>query len=339
MKEIRTVDSEGQVLCHDLTQIIQGVRKGPAFKKGHVVTAEDIPLLLRMGKDHLFVWENDASKLHENDAAQILRELTQGRGLRATEPSEGKIDLIAEEDGMLVVDRSRLDAVNALGEMMIATRHGGFLVHADDKVAGMRIIPLTIDKEKMDRARAVAAGTPILSLASVKPKRYGVISTGNEIYHGRIEDTFTGVIEDKLAAFGCKMAMHTVLPDDHGRITEAIRAMLAEGMEMVLCTGGMSVDPDDRTPLAIRNTGAQVVSYGAPVLPGAMLLVAYAGDGRPIVGLPGCVMYARRTVLDLILPSLLSDTPITKEQLDGYGEGGLCLDCPVCTFPNCAFGR
>ena len=176
------------------------------------------------------------------------------------------------------------------------------------------------------------------SIPSVK-KRAGVVTTGNEVFHGRIEDTFTPVIESKLAEYGAVMAMHTTLADDPAAITAAIQDMLAQGMDMVFCTGGMSVDPDDQTPLAIKNTGACMVSYGAPVLPGAMFLLAYAGDGRPIVGLPGCVMYAKRTIFDLVLPSLIADVPVTAEDLAGLGEGGLCLNCPVCTFPNCGFGK
>ena len=115
--------------------------------------------------------------------------------------------------------------------------------------------------------------------------------------------------------------------------------MLDQGCDMVLCTGGMSVDPDDRTPLAIANAGARVVSYGAPVLPGAMFLAAYMPDGRPVCGLPGCVMYAKRTVFDLALPYLLADVPVTAQWLAGLGNGGLCLNCPECHYPNCGFGK
>lgn len=339
MKTIRTADAEGAVLCHDLTQIIRGKTKGPRFRKGHVVTKEDIPVLLSMGKDTLYVWENDPHRLHENDAAQILRQISQGSGLWATEPSEGKIDLIAEEDGLLIVDTEHLRAVNALGEMMIATRHGGFPVKAGEKVAGMRIIPLVIEKEKMEQAKDAAGTEALISILPFHPRNCGIISTGNEVYYERIEDTFTPVIEEKLAEFGAQAVQKAKLPDDHEAITREIDRMLSDGLEMVVVTGGMSVDPDDKTPLAIRNSRAAVEVYGAPVLPGAMLLLAYTEDGRPVLGLPGCVMYSRRTVFDLILPSLMAGRRVTRDQIINYGEGGLCLQCETCTFPNCAFGR
>ena len=339
MKLMKTTDSVGQVLCHDVTQIIKGVTKGAAFRKGHIIREEDIPVLLSLGKDHIYVWENDESMLHENDAAEVLRQICQGSGMTATEPKEGKIELIAEHDGVVVVNVEKLNAVNALGEMMIATRHGGFTVRKGDKLAGMRVIPLVIKKEKMEAARAAAGDQPLLDVVPFKKKKYGLVTTGNEVYYGRIEDTFTPTIEEKMREFGAEMGQHVILDDDHGKITAAINQMLADGMDMVLCTGGMSVDPDDKTPLAIRNTGAEIISYGAPVLPGAMFLLAYTDDGRPVMGLPGCVMYAKRTIFDLVLPNIMGDVPVTARQLAEYGEGGLCLNCEKCTFPNCSFGK
>ena len=229
--------------------------------------------------------------------------------------------------------------MNSFGRMMIATRPGGVAVKAGDKLCGTRIIPLVIEKEAMARAKAIAGDAPLLRLAEIKPKRFGLVTTGNEVYYGRIEDTFTPVIVEKMAQFGCEMAAHEVSNDDHEKITGIINKMLADGVDMVLCTGGMSVDPDDKTPLAIKNTGANIVSYGAPVLPGAMFLLAYTADGRPICGLPGCVMYAKRTIFDTVLPYLLADEPVTADMLAGLGNGGLCLNCKVCHFPNCGFGR
>jgi len=339
MKLMNTVDAVGQVLCHDITQIIKDEVKGPVFRKGHIIREEDIPVLLSVGKDTIYIWENDENMLHENDAAEVLRDICQNENMHATEPKEGKIELIADADGLFLVDLDRLRAINALGEMMIATRSAGFMVKKGDKLCGTRVVPLVIEKAKMERAKEVAGDTPIMRLVPVKAKKYGVVTTGNEVFYGRIQDTFTPVIEGKLKAFGCEMISHVVLNDDHAKITEAINSMLNEGCEMVFCSGGMSVDPDDKTPLAIRNTGANIISYGAPVLPGAMFLVSYSEDGRPICGLPGCVMYAKRTIFDLVLPYLVTDTPVTKEWLAGLGNGGLCLNCPVCHFPNCGFGK
>ena len=339
MQLVKTEDAVGMVLCHDITQIINGVTKDAVFRKGHIIQPEDIPVLLSVGKDNIYVWENDDSMLHEDEAAEILRDMCMNDGMSASKPKEGKIELTAERDGLFLVDRERLRAVNSFGRMMIATRPGGVAVKAGDKLCGTRIIPLVIEKEAMAQAKAVAGDAPLLRLAEIKPKRFGLVTTGNEVYYGRIEDTFTPVIVEKLAQFGCEMAAHEVSNDDHEKITGIINKMLADGVDMVLCTGGMSVDPDDKTPLAIKNTGANIVSYGAPVLPGAMFLLAYTADGRPICGLPGCVMYAKRTIFDIVLPYLLADEPVTADMLAGLGNGGLCLNCNVCHFPNCGFGR
>ena len=339
MKLVKTEEAVGHVLCHDITQIIKDEKKGPVFRKGHIIEPADIPVLLSVGKEHLYVWENDETMLHEDEAAEILRDICIGEHMRATEPKEGKIELIAEEDGLLLIDIERLRAINALGDMMIATRASGFMVKRGDKLCGTRVIPLVIKKERMEKAKELVGDTPLMRLVPVRPRSYGVVTTGSEVFRGRIQDTFTPVIEQKLAEFGCTMTEHVILGDEHEKITAAVLDMLAKGCEMVFCSGGMSVDPDDKTPLAIKNTGANIVSYGAPVLPGAMFLVSYMPDGRPVCGLPGCVMYAKRTIFDLLLPYLVTDTPITKEHLAGLGHGGLCLNCPVCHFPNCGFGK
>ena len=339
MKLMRTQDAVGQVLCHDITQIIPGVTKDAVFRKGHIIQPEDIPVLLSVGKEHIYIWENDETMLHENEAAEILRGLCQSAHMHATAPKEGKIELIADEDGLLLVDVERLRAVNALGDMMIATRAGGFPVKKGDKLCGTRVIPLVIKKDKMEQAKNAAGDTPLLQLIPFRARSFGVVTTGSEVAKGLIEDAFTPVLEQKLAEYGCTMAAHAVCGDDPDEITAAITKMAADGVQLILCTGGMSVDPDDRTPLAIRQAGAQVVSYGAPVLPGAMFLMAYLPDGRPVCGLPGCVMYAKRTIFDLVLPRLLADVPVTAEWLTGLGHGGLCLNCPECRCPNCGFGK
>lgn len=339
MKLMKTTEAVGQVLCHDITQIIPGVTKDAVFRKGHIITKEDIPVLLSVGKEHIYIWEKNENILHENEAAEILRDICMGEHMKPSEPKEGKIELTAEIDGLFLADTARLKAVNSLGRMMIATRSSGVPVKKGDKLCGTRIIPLVIEKEAMAKAKEVAGNTPLLQLKPFRPRKYGVVTTGSEVFHGRITDKFTPVIEQKLTAYGCEMVAHEICDDDDKGITAAINKMLADGVEMVVCTGGMSVDPDDRTPLAIRNTGANIVSYGAPVLPGAMFLVSYMPDGRPVCGLPGCVMYAKRTIFDICLPYLLADEPITADYLAGLGNGGLCLNCPVCVWPNCGFGK
>ena len=340
MKLMKTEEAVGQILCHDVTQIIPGEKKGPAFRKGHIIAEEDIPLLLSLGKDHVYIWENDENMLHENDAAQILYTLCAGEHMHASPVKEGKIELIADIDGLLKVDRRKLLAINSLGEMMIASRHGDFPVRPGDKLAGTRVIPLVIEKSKMERAKEAAAGGPIFRVLPFRPKKVGIVTTGNEVFHGRIQDGFTPVILKKVAAFGAEIVGHELSDDDPARITRCIHRVLEAGSELVICTGGMSVDPDDRTPAAIRASGARIVSYGAPVLPGAMFLLSYWGEKSiPIIGVPGCAMYHHRTILDLVLPRLFADDEITKEDLDRLGEGGLCLNCESCSFPNCGFGK
>ena len=342
MKCVKTQDAVGHVLCHDITQIIKDVKKGTAFRKGHIVTEEDIPVLLSLGKDNLYIWEKTEGILHENEAAEYLRDICMNENMIQSEVKEGKIELIAEIDGLLKIDVDKLRAVNSLGEMMIATRHTNTTVKKGDKLVGTRIIPLLIEQEKMEKAKEVAGDRPILSLIPFKKKKVGIVTTGNEVFYGRIKDTFGPVVAEKVKEFGADVIGQTIVNDDMEKITKAVEEFIEQGADMVLCTGGMSVDQDDKNPGAIKNTGARIVSYGAPVLPGAMMLLAYyEKDGRelPIVGLPGCVMYAKRTVFDLVLPRLMADDMVTSDDLAGLGLGGLCLSCDVCTFPNCGFGK
>ena len=339
MKLLKTEDAVGQVLCHDITQIIKGVTKDAVFRKGHVIREEDIPVLLSVGKDHVYIWEKDASMLHENEAAEILYHLCEGKHMSPTPVKEGKIEVIADQDGLLKVDHRKMQNINSLGQMMIASHHGNFPVHKGDKLAGTRIIPLVIEKEKMEKAKEVCGAEPILKLLPFVHKKVGIVTTGNEVYYGRIQDEFTQVLRQKLKEYDTEIVGEILCDDNPEKITAAILQLIYDGADMVLCTGGMSVDPDDRTPLAIKNTGAKVISYGAPVLPGAMFMLSYYDGHLPIVGLPGCVMYAKRTIFDLILPRLMADDPVTAEDLAALGEGGLCLNCAVCTFPNCGFGK
>ena len=340
MKLIKTEDAVGQVLCHDITQIIKGVTKDAVFRKGHVITEEDIPVLLSVGKDNIYVWENDETMMHENDAAEVLCAICKGENMSRGEVKEGKIELKAECDGVLKIDREKLQAVNSFGQMMIASRHGDFEVKKGDKLAGTRIIPLVIEKEKMEQVKALAGDKPVMNVVPYRSYKAGIVTTGNEVFYGRIKDTFTPVVKEKIEYFGSEVTGHKITNDDNENIEKCIRELLDEGCDMILCTGGMSVDPDDKTPLAIRNVCGSVVTYGAPVLPGAMFLLAYYGESNiPVMGLPGCVMYAKRTIFDLVLPRVMTGEIIKKEDLDSLGEGGLCLNCEVCTFPNCGFGK
>ena len=342
MKEVETIHAEGQILCHDITVIVRDGKKGIAFPKGHVVSEADIPELLKLGKDHLYVWEQDGDLCHEDEAAEFLAKLCAGENVRASgPPKEGKIELFAERDGLFVLQRESLRAVNDIEELMIAARHGMTPVRAGEKLAGTRVIPLAVAREKLERAKAAVGETPLLSVRPFRPLRCGIVTTGNEVFYGRISDTFTPVVEEKLREYGSSVVWRETCPDNGARIVRAIRQMLDAGADFILTTGGMSVDPDDRTPAAIRDAGARVVSYGAPVLPGAMLLMGYFdrdGTEIPVMGLPGCVMHDRRTAFDALLCRVAAGVRIRREDITALGEGGLCLQCPVCTWPHCGFG-
>ena len=350
MKMIKVEDAVGSILSHDVTQIIPGEFKGRLFKKGHIIKKEDIEKLLSIGKEHVYVWEKEEGMLHENDAAEVLCAMCKGEYMERSQAKEGKIELSAACDGLLKINNNGLKAVNGFGQMMIATRHGNFAVKKGDKLAGTRIIPLVIEEEKMTKAKeaamAATGNKPILNLLPFKHKKVGIVTTGNEVFYGRIKDTFTPVIEGKMAEFDTEIIDHVTWNDDDTKVTASILDMIKKGADIVVCTGGMSVDPDDKTPLAIKNTGADIVSYGAPVLPGAMFMLAYyqVTEGEnprtvAIMGLPGCVMYAKRTIFDLVLPRVMADDQVTAEELAALGQGGLCLNCPVCSFPNCGFGK
>ena len=344
MKLVNTKDAVGYVLCHDITQIIPGQKKGPVFKKGHIIREEDIEVLLSVGKEHLYVWENDDSILHENDAAFVLKDMCIKNNDRFTftEPSEGKIEINAATSGLLKIDSKLLNKVNSMGEMMIATINGNRAVKKGDKIAGTRVIPLVIAKEKMQSAKELVGDKTILDIKPFKALKYGIVTTGSEVYKGIIKDAFGPVLKNKMSEYDASFIGQTIVDDDNAAITNAIKDFIDQGADIVLCSGGMSVDPDDKTPKAIKDTGARVVTYGAPTLPGAMFMLAYYKDGNrnvPILGLPGCVMYARRTVFDLVLPRLLAMEELSAEDISSYGEGGLCLNCDVCHFPNCGFGK
>mgnify|MGYP000023897384 CR=1 FL=1 len=312
MRLIKTEDAVGHVLCHDMTQIIKDQYKDARFRKGHVVTEEDIPVLLSMGKEHLYVWEMTSGMVHENDAAERLLALCGQENMIRSGVKEGKIELKAACDGVFLVDSARLVAVNSQDEVMIATRKGGMAVREGDKLAGMRVIPLIIEEEKLRKAEQAAGDKPLLSLKPYVRKTACIVATGGEVKKGLIKDTFTPVVIDKLKTYGIETLEVVYSGDGVENVRDAVLTMREKKPDMILCTGGMSVDPDDNTPGGIKAAGANIIAYGAPVLPGAMFLLGYFDDGMPVMGLPGCVMYAGATVFDLMLPKIAADVPVTS---------------------------
>lgn len=337
MKKVKVQDAIGMTLCHDITAMVDGF-KGAAFKRGHVITQEDIPKLLDIGKQHVFIWEENAGEIHEEDAARRLSQMTTVNGAHYGSISEGKVQLFADQDGMFRVDKALLAAVNRIGDITITTLPDHYPVKAGDRLASMRIVPLVTEERQIAEAEALCADKQLYDLRPFKPLKVGIIITGSEIYHGRIKDKFERVARAKLAHYPAEILGIHVCDDELDMIVGAGRTLLAEGAELLIFSGGMSVDPDDLTPSAIREMGAEIVSYGVPSQPGNMTLVAYL-DQAALLGVPGAAISRPTTMFDVLLPQIFCGDPLTKDDLIRLGEGGLCQMCDSCHFPNCTFGR
>ena len=339
MKQIRIEDSIGCILSHDVTKIVPGEFKGRLFKKGHVIKEEDIEKLLDIGKEHIYVWEPKEGQLHENDAAKRIKDLVLGKGCYISEEiKEGKIDFFANAQGIVKINKELLLKLNLLGEIIVSTIHNNTPVKKGEKIGSTRVIPLIIDEKKIIEAENII-NEKIISVEEIKPKKAVLITTGNEVYKGRIKDAFLPVMKEKLEYYGSEIIKQVILPDNKEMITENIlKAIEEDKVDMVICTGGMSVDPDDVTPSAIKDCNGEIVTYGAPVLPGAMFLLAYYKN-IPILGVPSCAMYSKRTIFDLVLPRVLVDEKLSFEDIAKYGNGGMCLNCEICSFPHCSFGK
>ena len=339
MKKIKVEDAIGHILPHDMTRIVKDEFKGVAFKKGHIVREQDIPILLSMGKEHIYVIELDENMIHEDEAAILLADICKNDYMELTEIQEGKIEIRATIDGFFEVDVERLFELNMLGEIAISTRIGNLPVKKGDILAGARIIPLFTEKNRLDKALRIKGNKPILQIRPFKNIKVGIVTTGSEVYHKRIIDRFTPVVKDKIKEYNLEFVHNELCDDDIGMIKEAILNIKDMGADLILCLGGMSVDPDDLTPAAIKASGANIVNYGTPVLPGSMFLVSYFADGTAVMGLPGNVMFSKITVFDILLPYVIAGKRITKEQIARLGYGGYCLKCDICHFPNCELGK
>ena len=337
--KVKTEEAIGKVLGHDITKIVPGEYKGPAFKKGHIIRPEDIEHLKQIGKDHIFLIELGEGQVHENDAILRMANAIAGDNIRQTEPREGRINLLASIDGLLKVDRQAVTAINQIEHAVLSTRHSNILVKAGDQIAGIKVVPLVVSEEMVSAVETAAADySSIISVRPLKQMTVGVVVTGNEVFYGRIQDRFSPVFAAKIAQYGALPAGIVYQPDDRQKITDAILKFKNDGVDVVIATGGMSVDPDDVTPEAIRATGAHVISYGTPVLPGAMFMLAYL-EQTAVMGMPACGMYSKTTVFDLIFPRVLAGEKLTKNDIAAMGYGGLCVSCPTCSFPHCPFGK
>ena len=337
MKKVKVQDAVGMELCHDITEMNDSF-KGVAFKRGHIIRESDIQHMLRIGKQHIFVWEEHAGEIHEDDCARRMAAMAPVEGAHYTEPSEGKVQLIADRRGMFRVDRELLNKIGLIGDITICTLPDHYPVEAGDRLASMRIVPLVTEEAQIAEAEALCAGRKLLDLRPYEHRKVGVVITGSEVYHGRIEDRFGPVLRSKLARYPSQIVGIAFCDDDTDAIVDATKAHLEKGADFLIFTGGMSVDPDDLTPAAIRKLGAQIIRYGVPAQPGNMTLVAYLGD-IPILGVPGAAVKLPTTVFDVLLPQIFAGDRLTAEELTGLGDGGLCQMCKTCHWPNCTFGR
>jgi formylmethanofuran dehydrogenase subunit E len=334
--------SLGQRVLHDMTQIIPGESKGPAFKKGQILQAGDICRLQQMGRQRIYVdgGENHGNEwVHENDVATAFAEHMAGEGVVFdTPPREGKINLKADWSGMLMVDEKRLERLNMLPGVMCACRKNYSLTMEGHTVAGTRAIPLYLSSADFGKALRVLKEGPLFRIQALRKARIGILITGSEIFQGLVKDRFEPIIQAKAESLGCKVVRKRIVPDDREAICRGILELMDHGADLLITTAGLSVDPDDVTRKGIVDAGAEDLLYGAPILPGAMTLLARIGNIQ-LLGIPACALYFKTTSLDLLLPRLLAGVKITRNDLARMGNGALCLECKACTFPKCPFGK
>jgi len=339
MKKVRVQDAVGLKLCHDITKVIPGQFKGPAFKRGHVIREEDIEELLSIGKEHIYVWEDNADEVHEDDAAIRIAKAVMGKNLCYTETQEGKSTLLATSRGLLKVKSSLLFEINSVEDVTVTSLPNNFQVEVEQKVASARIVPLVTKEKNVQKVEELCATHgPVFDIEPYRKLKVGIVITGSEVYKGRIKDKFGPVIRKKMEYFDAEILGQEYCLDDTAYIEQRILDFKEKGAGLIIVTGGMSVDPDDLTPGAIRNTGATVVTYGVPVQPGNMFMMAYLNEVA-ILGVPGAASYFKTTVLDVVLPRIFIGEVLTKNDFIAMGEGGLCSHCQMCQYPNCYYGR
>ncbi len=338
---VKIEEAVGYPLAHDITEIIPGKYKGPAFHKGHVLTCRDLDHLRRLGKDHLYILTPEKDEMHEDEAAKAIANALCGPGVGwEGEPREGKVSLRATQDGLLKVDVETLMRFNLFGDVMCATQHTNSIVKKGEQIAGTRAIPLLIPRQRVDAAVAAARRSEagVLRVLPIQQAIVGVLITGSEVYYGRIEDKFEPIIRKKVKALGGSVLEVIFLPDDDQMIADAANRLIDAGANVIVTTGGMSVDPDDRTRFALKAAGATDMVYGSAVLPGAMFMISYLRN-LPVLGIPACGLFAQTTIFDLVYPRVLAGERITRAEIAAFGHGGLCIKCKACVYPCCPFGK
>lgn len=339
MIKIRVEEAVGMTLCHDITKVIPGQFKGRAYQRGHVIREEDIEELIKIGKEHIYVWEENAGEIHEDDAAIRMSKAVSGSNILFAEPQEGKCVLKSTERGLFKINSVVLKQLNSMEGITIPSLPNNYKVEKGQKLSGVRIVPLVIKEEKIiDIEKICQSNENVFEVKPYKKLKVGIIVTGNEVYKGTIEDKFAPIIKSKVEYFDAEVLGKTHCPDDITKIDKAIKEYMGQQADLIILTGGMSVDPDDLSPGAMKNTGAEVVTYGVPVQPGNMFMLAYL-ESTTLMGVPGAAVYYKTTILDIVLPRVFAGDTLTKSDFAEMGEGGFCLNCEVCTYPRCYFGR
>ncbi len=339
MKKIPVEKAVGMILSHDITQIVPEKFKGRAFKKGHIIQKEDVDKLLELGKRYIYVYEPESGEIHEDDASLRISKAVTGENIELTEPSEGKITLKSLIRGLFKVNSELLHEINSIENVTIASLPNNFKVEKGESLAGVRIVPLTIEEEKIKKIEKLCEEKgAVFTVKNYKKLKAAFIITGNEVYEGLIQDGFAPILREKFSYFGAELQGQSFCPDNIEEIKKAILQFNEQGANVIVLTGGMSVDPDDVTPRAIRESSTKVVTHGVPVQPGNMFMLAYMGE-TVLLGVPGAALYYKTTILDVVLPRIFTEEILTKEDFIKMGEGGFCLNCPVCHYPQCYFGR
>ncbi|MEA1959795.1 MAG: molybdopterin-binding protein [Bacillota bacterium] len=339
MYKVVTADAAGLVLAHDITRIIPGEKQFPVFRRGHIIQAEDIAVLLEMGKIEIYVGDPPLGEIHEEEAALRIASSACGPDLTWAQPSQGRLNIKTDQKGLLKIDVNRLKQVNSCNGFVLATLHNNCTVDKDQIIAGTRIVPLTIPEDQLITVEKICSSpTPLIEVKPFKVHKVGVVTTGNEVFQGKVKDASYPMLKKKLEPFGLAIMEQVVVPDDPRIIAKNIKLMQNKGMELIVVTGGMSVDSNDTTPQGIEQSGADIIQYGVPVLPASQFLLAYMGD-TPVCGLPGGALVSRITTFDILLPRFMGKDRIERNDLIDLGHGGLCSECSICSYPKCPFGK
>jgi hypothetical protein len=336
LKKVKIEKALGMILAHDITEIIPGKKKDVAFRRGKIIAREDVEKLLDLGKGYLYVFEGEVKGIHEDEASVRIAQSIMGEHMELVPPKEGKVSIKSKVNGLFYVNDRHLYAVNRIKDVLLSTVPNRHPVKAGDIVAATRIIPLYIKERELKKVERVGE-KGVIRIRPFKSLKAGLVITGSEVYTGRIKDG-SHVVEEKLNHYGLEFAGKRIVPDDVSMIRDAIIALFDRGAEVVITTAGLSVDPDDVTKEGIESTGAEVIFYGTPVFPGAMFLVARL-KGRYILGAPACVYYNKYTVLDMVLTRIMAGEKMHRNDMVKLSYGGLCLNCDVCHYPACFFGK